>query len=854
MKLLVLDGNSIVNRAFYGVRLLSSKDGTFTNAVFGFLSILLKLKEQVSPDGIVAAFDLKEPTFRHKLYDGYKAGRKPMPDELAAQLPLVKEILSLYGCTVLEQPGYEADDILGTLAAACEMQGHECFIATGDRDSLQLVSDKVTVLLASTKMGQAETVVYDPAAILEKYGLSPAGLIDLKALMGDQSDKIPGVAGVGEKTAVSLLKQFGSLDALYEQLDTSDLRDTLKTKLKDGYDSALLSRTLGTICKTVPLATTTVTDYLQKPIKREELSRLLARLELFKFLKRLELDEQAPTDVPSPSAPSVTVTVSNEERLDEVFSLAEAGNPLDILVADSQLLVCLPNEVVKVENLTKLLPVFQTSHVRTNDSKALYRLLLGGGVKEDALTPVSVDARLCGYLLNPLSSDYSVVRLAQEYEIPLTDQEDNVLRAAMALGAVADKLPALVAADGQEYLLNEVELPLALVLAKMEHRGFAVDGEGIRAFGVALDGQIEAYRKAVCCAVGYEFNLNSPKQLGKAFFEDLGMPHGKKTKSGYSTNADVLEKLRPLYPVVDDLLNYRSLSKLKSTYCDGLLKVIASDGRVHTSFNQTETRTGRISSLEPNLQNIPVRSELGRELRRFFKAADGCILCDADYSQIELRVLAAMANEPTMTEAFICGADIHRTTAAQVFGVPEEEVTPLWRTRAKAVNFGIVYGIGAHSLAEDLSISYGEAKKYIDAYFDKYSAITAFMDSLVENARQKGYGETLFGRRRPLPELASSNHMLRAFGERAARNMPIQGTAADIIKIAMIRVENRLKTENLSARLILQVHDELIVEAPKSEATQVTALLAEEMEKAVTLSVPMAVDAHIGDTWFDAKG
>ena len=853
MKLLVLDGNSIVNRAFYGVRLLSAKDGTFTNAVFGFMSILSKLQEQVSPDGIVAAFDLKEPTFRHKLYAGYKAGRKPMPDELAAQLPLVKEILTLLGCTVLEQPGFEADDILGTLAAACEAQGHECFIATGDRDSLQLVSDKVTVLLASTKMGQAETVVYDPAAIFEKYGLTPDQLIDLKALMGDQSDKIPGVAGVGEKTAVSLLQQFGTLDALYEQLDGSDVRDTLKTKLKNDYDNALLSRTLGTICKTVPLATTTVSDYGQQPMKRDELARLLARLELFKFIKHLKLDEAAPAPEVT-AAPAPAMNISGDERLSDVISLAKAGKTLDVVIENGELLVCLPNEVVRVSDFTDLLPVLPFASVRTNDSKALYRLLLDNGVKEEDLTLVSMDTRLCGYLLNPLSSDYGVLRLAQEYELPLSDAAEEAVRAAATFSAVADALPALVADNGQDYLLREVELPLALVLAKMEHRGFAVDGEGIAAFGETLDDKIEAYRKSVCDTVGYEFNLNSPKQLGKAFFEDLGMPHGKKTKSGYSTNADVLEKLRPLYPVVDDLLNYRSLAKLKSTYCDGLLKVIAPDGRVHTSFNQTETRTGRISSLEPNLQNIPVRSELGRELRRFFKAADGYVLCDADYSQIELRVLAAMANEPTMTAAFVSGADIHRTTAAQVFGVPESEVTPLWRTRAKAVNFGIVYGISAHSLAEDLSIGYGEAKKYIDAYFDKYSAITAFMDALVESAKAKGYGETLFGRRRPLPELASSNHMLRAFGERAARNMPIQGTAADIIKIAMIRVENRLKTEGLAAKLILQVHDELIVETPQAEAEQVKALLAEEMEKAVSLSVPMAVDAHVGDTWFDAKG
>lgn len=850
MRLLVIDGNSIINRAFYGIRMLSTKDGIFTNAVVGFFNILDKLREQVKPDGIVVAFDVHAPTFRHKMYDGYKAGRKHMPDELFSQMPIVKEILTLSGCTILEKEGYEADDILGTLAKLSSDSGNECFIATGDRDSFQLISNKVHVLLAATKAGRPETIEYTPDGIKEKYGLAPSQMIDLKSLMGDSSDCIPGVPGVGEKTALDLLYQFESLDNLYANLDSSDIRESLKAKLNAGKESAYLSRELGTICCQVPIDTN-LDSYLLKPMQREKLSSLLAKLELFKFIERWELNTPIVHSAET-IKDEITYEIYGQEALPEVLTSIKETNKLDCLLYDNALYVCFDNKVGKLDAWDELLPLLSSDVViRTHDSKAFYKYLLEKGV-EPIL--VSMDTILAAYLLNPLSSDYQLLRLAQEYGIVLPNIEDETMRSIAVFSKVADTLFEEVEKSGQRTLLEEIEIPLALVLADMEITGFAADAAGISTFSQNLESEIAKKEQAVYEAVGYTFNLNSPKQLGKAFFEDLGLPHGKKTKSGYSTNADVLEKLRPVYPVVDDLLQYRTLAKLKSTYCDGLLKVITNEGRIHSSFNQTETRTGRISSTEPNLQNIPVRSELGKELRRFFTAKSGWTLCDADYSQIELRVLAALSKDTTMTNAFKNGDDIHRITASQVFGVSENEVTPLMRSRAKAVNFGIVYGIGAHSLSEDIGSTYGEAKQYIEAYFEHYGAVTKYMDSLIESAKENGYSETLFGRKRPLPELRSGNGMMRAFGERVARNMPIQGTAADIIKIAMIRVYNRLKQEKMEAKLILQVHDELIVEAPANEAEKAAAILKEEMEKAVVMDVPFAADVHVGDTWYDAKG
>lgn len=838
MRLLIIDGNSILNRAFYGIKVLTTHDGVPTNALVGFLNIYFRLLEQTEADAVAVAFDRKAPTFRHQLYDAYKAGRKGMPEELAQQLPLIKELLIYMGCSVVEQDGYEADDILGTLSAKAQEQGIPCYIATGDRDSLQLVGENVTVLLAATRMGKPETIVFDPAAVYEKYGLTPDALIDLKALMGDTSDNIPGVPGVGEKTALDLLHQFGSLDGVYEHLE--ELRESLRRKLEDGKDSAYLSRKLGEICRTMPMDTELI-HYALRPLQKAELASLMTRLELFKIMERLELNG---VDIPQQTAQPITLkTVSFDELTTNGAFAVWLQDETAYVVADDAIATVLASS-------PKFLNFLENPAIakRTADTKSLAAHALS---YHRTLANVTMDAVLAAYLLNPLASSYDLPRLAQEYGVAVPDGDQPP--EARLLAPLCDKLEAEIHAAEQDALLREIEIPLSMVLASMEKVGFAVDGEGVAAFGNMLEAQLNTLVASIEEQVGYSFNLNSPKQLAKALFEDLGLPAKKKTKSGYSTNAEVLESLRLAHPVVDMILTYRTLSKLKSTYCDGLLKVIAPDGRIHTSFNQTETRTGRISSTEPNLQNIPVRQELGRELRRFFRAKEGYVLCDADYSQIELRVLAALSGDKTMVDAFNNEEDIHRITASQVFDVPEELVTPLMRSQAKAVNFGIVYGIGAHSLSEDIHVSYGEAKRYIEQYLAHYSAVAGYMDELIKNARQTGYAVTLFNRRRPLPELRVSNHMTRAFGERVARNMPIQGTAADIIKLAMIRVHERLRREQVDARLILQVHDELIVEAAEQEAARVEAILREEMENAVALSVRMRVDVHTGKTWYDAK-
>ncbi len=859
MRLLLLDGNSIVNRAFYGIKLLTTKNGQYTNGLYGFLLILHKLREELQPDGIAAAFDLRAPTFRHQEYAEYKAGRKGMPDELGQQMPILKEMLTLMGCHVVEREGYEADDILGTLAKASVQQGAECIIATGDRDSLQLVGEGVTVFLAATKMGKPETTIYDTAAIREKYGLIPEQLIDLKALMGDASDHIPGVPGVGEKTALSLMQSYGSLDNIYTNLDSLEIRDSLRKKLDAGKESAYLSKRLGTICCDVPIERD-INGYMLEPMKKQELASLFVKLEFFSWITKLGLD--TPDAIPAKqSVTGQTVKAEGGEALQDLLEWVDKNKRLDMTaqIKDGKLI----NVVVAFDGRVAVIPAetdgFERLKARICDSNIIKRVAdtkpLCAALLAEGLMPrgTQFDTMLAGYLLNPLASDYSLTRLAQEYEVTVPTVEGEDWGAAF-LPAVADRLECELAAHGQEELLRDVEIPLAYVLADMENIGFDVDAEGMAAFGKTLDKRIADIQCAITEAVGYEFNLNSPKQLAKALFEDLGLPPKKKTKSGYSTNAEVLESLRDAHPAVAMLLDYRQLAKLKSTYCDGLLKVIGCDGRIHTSFNQTETRTGRISSAEPNLQNIPVRQDLGRELRRFFHAPKGWVLCDADYSQIELRVLAHMANDKNMIDAFNSGTDIHSVTASQVFGVPEDMVTPLMRSQAKAVNFGIVYGIGPHSLSKDIGVSYKEAKRYIDQYLAHYAGVAEFMESMVETAKEKGYAETLFARRRPLPELRASNAVMRSFGERVAMNMPIQGTAADIIKIAMVRVHKRLAAEGMRARLILQVHDELIVEAPAGEAVKAAALLKEEMEGAANLSIKLEADVQIGETWYDAKG
>ena len=861
LKLLVLDGNSILNRAFYGIKLLTTKDGRFTNGIYGFLSILLRLRDECQPDGIAAAFDLRAPTFRHKMFDGYKAGRKPMPPELAQQMPVLKDLLRALGFAVVEQEGYEADDVLGTFARLCEQDDDwQCFIATGDRDALQLVSPETTVLLASTKMGKPVTTRYTPEKVREDYGVTPQQLIDVKALMGDSSDNIPGVAGVGQKTAGNLIARFGSIDAIYADLDALDIKTGVREKLRAGRDSAYLSRTLGTICREAPM-NTDLTSYLYKTPDVRTVTQMLASLEMFKMIERLQL--------PAVEIPAVLDTPQRTLNVEDVYdydaclaALCEAGDAYFDCIYDGgyieRLLLWSGDAVQTLTCGNMLFPAFMKSMLEdgtirkhVTDTKPLYAYARRNGVTPKA---VEDDLMLTGYILDPSAKDYSAAHLAQVYAVPLPECKDAAAAAVAVLPDLFGRMLLQIRENGQEKLLREVELPLARVLADMECCGFAVDPDGIERFGAHLDARIRDVRASIFQKTGFEFNLNSPKQLGEALFERLSLPAPKKTKSGWSTNAETLQSLADDYPVVAEILEYRMLSKLKSTDCDGLLKQIAPDGRIHSTLNQTETRTGRISSTEPNLQNIPVRSDLGREMRRFFRAADGCVLVDADYSQIELRVLAALAQDEAMLAAFRDGVDIHTVTASQVFNMPQDMVTPLMRSRAKAVNFGIVYGIGAFSLAKDIGVPRYEADSYIKGYLRHYAGVARYLDEIVQRAKDNGYAETVFGRRRYLPELASSNHNLRAFGERVAKNMPIQGTAADVIKIAMVRVHERLEREGFAARLIMQVHDELIVEAPQAEADAVSRLLTEEMEHAADLGVRLLADVHVGRTWYDAKG
>ena len=843
MKLLAIDGNSIINRAFYGIRLLSTKDGQYTNAVYGFINILNRLIEDENPDGIAVAFDLHSPTFRHKQYGEYKAGRKPMPPELASQFPLLKNMLSLMGYHCIECESYEADDILGTLADAAEKsEADECVIATGDRDSLQLVSDHTRVLLAATKAGHPEITNYTPAALFERYGLTPAEMIELKSLMGDSSDNIPGVAGVGEKTATDLISRYHSIDYIYENLETLDIKDSVKAKLQNGKESAFLSKWLGTICREAPISTK-LSDYLTVERKDSELAALMTRLELFKLMERLGVN---PTAAQS-KAPE------NNELVYKVtdYSKLSSGATADTYISgECAAAVCDKNVFSLSQDELKELLENPDINKRVYDAKSITKLFPNSKA-------ITFDATLGAYLVNPSASDYSLERLSNEYisTAPAFEGEpDEAMKNAVSLSLICQMLFILLSESGELKLLEEIELPLSRVLGEMELAGFLVDREGLSAHGEVLTERLAELTADIYSLAGCEFNINSPKQLGEILFVKLGIPAKKKTKSGYSTNAEVLEGLRYDFPIVDLILKYRQLAKLKSTYCDGLLSTISDDGRIHTTFNQTEARTGRISSLEPNLQNIPVRTEEGRVLRKFFTAPEGCVLCDADYSQIELRVLASIANDEAMIGAFESGMDIHTATASQVFNIPPDMVLPVMRSRAKAVNFGIVYGIGAFSLAKDIGVSRAEADRYIKDYLAAYPAVAKYMEDTIARAKEDGFVTTAFGRRRYLPELSSSNGMLRAFGERVARNAPIQGTAADIIKIAMIRVSDRLKKELPSARLILQVHDELIVECPEGDAKAACRILEEEMSAAATLKVQLTADSNSGKNWLEAKG
>lgn len=858
MELLVLDGNSIINRAFYGIKGLSTKKGVPTNGIYGFLTVLLRLQEETRPDAVAIAFDLPDPTFRHLSYEGYKAGRKGMPEELAAQMPLLKTLLEEMGYRLVTCSGYEADDILGTLARACGENGDHCLIATGDRDSLQLVSGSATVRLASTKFGQPQVTRYDEAKVMEEYGVTPQQLIDIKAIQGDSSDNIPGVAGIGPKGAGALVKRFGTLDEIYRQLEDPDIKPGIRAKLEKDRDRAYLSYDLGRIRTDAPIETKPEA-YRKTPGNPAKAAEMMLELELFSLLDAFGYGEGSGIEAErreTAETPEILTLAEGAQMLPRTEDAgaayfcteyrAEGGIQRMVFAHAGKLFSVTPDPAF-------LRAFFRNDRIRkyTHDSKALHKA--AGELGIPAVAGMAMDSLLAAYLLNPSGGDYDIGRLAAAYRLAMPALEDGLLKAAAVMPALCGVLEKEIEENKQEALLREIELPLAAVLAQMETVGFGVDRDKLIRYGEDLSEQIEALRSEILSEVGYEFNLNSPKQLGEALFDKLGLPHGKKTKTGWSTNAKVLEELSLLHPVVAKILAYRTLAKLKSTYCDGLVKAVGPDGRIHSSFNQTETRTGRISSTEPNLQNIPVRTPVGRELRRFFTAETG-VLVDADYSQIELRVLAAAADDTAMKEDFAAGRDIHRSTAARVFGMPPELVTPEMRSSAKAVNFGIVYGIGAFSLSKDIGVSVKEAGHYIDEYLRNYAGVDAYMKKVVETARETGYVETLFGRRRYLPELKSGNFNNRAFGERVARNMPIQGTAADIIKIAMIRVSDRLAREGLTGRLILQVHDELIVECPESEGETVKKLLQEEMEQAVKLSVPMQADANIGKTWYDAKG
>lgn len=846
MKLLAIDGNSIMNRAFYGIKMLSNKKGVFTNALTGFMNIYLKVTADIKPDAVACAFDMHAPTFRHKADSEYKANRHGMPDELAQQMPLIKELLTDLGIRILETEGFEADDILGTLAKGCSDKGDQCYILTGDRDSLQLVNDNVTVLLHGTK----ELKIYTPSKFREDYGLEPLQLIDLKGLMGDSSDNIKGVKGIGEKTALTLIKEHHSIEQLYNDMDSGELTATksVLAKLEAGREDAAHSKWLATIVYNAPVDTDAA-DYIIKDTDEKAVSALLTNLEMYKLLERLNIKPSAEIPVSSEDTPKqekINYTASEENIPDNI-----AGDIVSFVYTDGIIKVAYNNTIFTITDKDAQLKFLSSDCEKYSfRAKGAYRLCFDNGRELKNLT---ADADILGYLLNTSSSEYTIEKLCAEYgSLYYGDMGENADIASLRqlCGVLLDE----VKAQGMEKLLTEIELPLTEVLASMEHYGVRVDTEGVKSFGEGLTADISGIEQQIYFMAGHEFNIGSPKQLGTVLFEEMGLPAKKKTKTGYSTNADVLEELRGKHDIIDLILQYRQLTKLNSTYVEGLLKVVDSDGRVRSDFKQTETRTGRISSTEPNLQNIPVRTELGRNMRKFFTAAEGYTLLDADYSQIELRILAHMSGDKNMQQNFINGRDIHTATAAQVFGMPPEMVTPEMRRAAKAVNFGIVYGIGAFSLSKDIDVSVAEADRYINNYFANYPNIKRFMDNAIEQAEKTGYAVTMFNRRRYIPELKNSNKNIQAFGKRAAMNAPIQGTAADIIKIAMVKVYRRLKEEQLDARLILQVHDELIIEVAEKDAERAAAVLGEEMRAAAALDVPLTADVEKGFTWYDAKG
>lgn len=836
-KLLAIDGNSILNRAFYGIRPLTTKDGFYTNALYGLVNMISRQAEMLSPDYCAVAFDLKAPTFRHKMYDAYKAGRRPMPEELAMQLPVAKELLKALGYHVLEKEGYEADDILGTLAQLCENSDTDAYIMTGDRDSLQLISPSTHVLLATN----TETIDMDEAKFFEKYGVRSSQFVDVKALMGDSSDNIPGVPGIGEKTALKLIAEYGSLDGVYEQLPTAKHTPSVRSKLEGGKESAYLSQTLARICREVPLEFG-LEALTNNGVDRSAAKKLFMRLEFSAFLKRFDLEHE--------EGHRTDVTVLQHSALDR-DTLTEKLNTTDLIAFETvgdRLRFSNGSEIWETDlPIAEFYGVLQGKTLICYDAKQLYKQYTDKAFRVLSL----FDVMLGAYLVNSSKSNY-------EFETLLTDYLGETLPDETVCAAYLFRLYAPILKklqeSGQENLFHTLEMPLAAVLADMERTGFYIDRDGISDYGEKLGSIASLLESQIYFHAGKTFNINSPKQLGEVLFDTLGLPHAKKTKTGYSTNAEILEKLRPAHPIIEDILDYRQVTKLKSTYTDGLLKVADENGRVHTTFKQTGTATGRLSSTEPNLQNIPVRTELGRELRKFFlPASKEYVIVDADYSQIELRLLAHISGDRNMIEAFLGGADIHTSTAATVFGVSPELVTPEMRKKAKAVNFGILYGIGAFSLSDDLGVSRAEAQAFIDRYLESYPGIDAYLKNIIKTGYEQGYVTTLFGRRRSIPELLGTNKMQQKFGERVAMNSPIQGTAADVIKLAMVRAHKMLAESGIDARLILQVHDELLIEAHKDCAERAKEILKIAMEEAVEYTVPLSVEIQIGNTWFDAK-
>ncbi len=852
MKLLVIDGNSIINRAFYGIRLLSTAEGVFTNGIYGFLNIITKETEAEKPDGIVAAFDMRAPTFRHKQYEGYKAQRKGMPDELAMQMPLLKEVLTAMGILCLEKEGYEADDIIGTISDMCQKSGDKCVIITGDKDDLQLVSESTTCKLTVTRMGKNESVAYTPAVFFEHYGFTPEKMIDLKALWGDTSDNIPGVAGIGEKTASDLIIRFGGVEEIYKNLENLDIKPAVKAKLEAGRESAALSYELATIFKEVPLELG-ISDMALKEADYDRLFSLYTKLEFRQFAEKIK-DKIGTKKFEAKSEEFVPVSVSSIKELEDVL---ESASEIFIAMTDEgiafecrgNVYTLSPLETPDFYNAASAL-ILHPCKKCIHDVKHSLNTYIKRELTAEETAFFTFDTMLAAYLINPSASSYTPETLAAEYFNVMASSAEAVGYMPRLKAALCEKLEVLGMAD----LYYSIELPLAFTLYDMERVGIKLDSAHLVQYGNTLRTQLTDYTARIFELAGEQFNINSPKQLGVVLFEKLGLPGGKKSKTGaYKTDADTLNSLKD-YEIVALILNYRQYSKLLSTYVDGLLKVVnPEDERIHTTFNQTVTVTGRISSTEPNLQNIPVRTELGRDMRKMFIANEGCVLVDADYSQIELRVLAALADDENMRDAFLSGEDIHAVTASQVFNIHLSLVDADMRRKAKAVNFGIVYGISAFSLSDDIGTSVKEAKSYIDTYFETYSGVKTFLDGVVADAKINGFVTTAFGRRRILPELKSSNFNLRAFGERAAMNTPIQGTAADIIKLAMVRVQNRLKKEGLASRLILQVHDELIIEAPVAEKDLAAKILREEMESAWASSVPLVAETSCGATWYEAK-